>query len=350
MASSATKQESCSDAAVCHSNLLNLADLQMKLQTFHQETSYENILASRTRNGIVLGFEDADGTTSLSILQQHYFKNIFPDMQPTSLSLNWRTWMFNAHGESKTAILFFYGCTLLWGYPTYLFWIIPLSFNTLWYIHVTFLLGNALMWFFFLRASIMSPGFLPRDTDEYYMVMRQVDSLNCWEEGKVLLSRLCHRCHLVKPLRAKHCHIVNRCVAGFDHYCPFIYNNVGYRNRPYFVGFLATMCLNSLSGINLCWNWFHVMGRSIFIGTGFLFLCIIAVISAIMTSMCVYMAAVNLTTTECLKPAKCTYLLNHQGKFFNPFDRGIILNIMEFFNVIKPLTENGPKRAQMTSV
>nr|XP_028600196.1 probable palmitoyltransferase ZDHHC12 isoform X2 [Podarcis muralis] len=261
-----------------------------------------------------------------------------------------RSWKFSSPGESKVAILFFYSCTFLWGYPTYLFWIMPLSLNTLWNAHATFLLGNALMWFLFLKASMMNPGLLPQHTDEYYQAIRQVDYLNYWEEGKILLPRLCHECHLVKPLRAKHCRIINRCVSGFDHYCPFIYNSVGYRNRPYFVGFLTTMCLNSVVGIYLCWNWFNVMGRSIFIGIGFLFLSVIATTSAMMTSLCVYMAAVNLTTAECFKTTKYAYLLDHQGKFFNPFDRGIILNFMEFLHTIKPLTEEELKKAELTLV
>ncbi|CAI5784393.1 Hypothetical predicted protein [Podarcis lilfordi] len=85
-----------------------------------------------------------------------------------------RSWKFSSPGESKVAVLFFYSCTFLWGYPTYLFWIMPLSFNTLWNAHATFLLGNALMWFLFLKASMMNPGLLPQHTDEYYQAIRQV--------------------------------------------------------------------------------------------------------------------------------------------------------------------------------
>lgn len=62
------------------------------------------------------------------------------------------------------------------------------------------------------------------------------------------------------------------------------------------------------------------------------------------------MAAVNLTTTESLQPTKYTYLLNNQGTFFNPFDRGIVLNFMEFLHIIQPIPENEIKRAEPTSV
>ena len=33
---------------------------------------------------------------------------------------------------------------------------------------------------------------------------------------------LCHTCHVRKPLRSKHCKILNRCIHKFDHYCPFV--------------------------------------------------------------------------------------------------------------------------------
>ncbi|KAM9263791.1 LOW QUALITY PROTEIN: uncharacterized protein FYN16_007305 [Cariama cristata] len=42
--------------------------------------------------------------------------------------------------------------------------------------------------------------------------------------------------------------------------------------RTYFIGFLSTMCLHSLMGICLCWDWFKVMGLNGFIGAGFLYL------------------------------------------------------------------------------
>ncbi|KAM6268226.1 LOW QUALITY PROTEIN: uncharacterized protein M6G45_004817 [Spheniscus humboldti] len=127
-----------------------------------------------------------------------------------------RAWIFGSSGRSKAPNFVFYGCSLLWVYPTYLFWLMPVSFNTLWSFHIAFLFGNPLMWFLFLKA-LMNPGLLP---------------------------------------------------------------------QTYFIGFLSTMCLHSLMGIRLCWDWFKVMGHNSFIGVGFLFLCFTVVIALIMTSMC----------------------------------------------------------------
>lgn len=61
--------------------------------------------------------------------------------------------------------------------------------------------------------------------------------------------------------------------------------------RTCFIVFLSTLCLHSLTGVRLCWDWFKVMGCNSFIGVGFLFLCFAAVISLIMTSMCLCILA-----------------------------------------------------------
>lgn len=49
---------------------------------------------------------------------------------------------------------------------------------------------------------------------------------------------------LYSVCRAKHCRICKRCVAYFDHHCPFIYNCVGVRNRMWFFLFVMSVAIN----------------------------------------------------------------------------------------------------------
>jgi palmitoyltransferase len=45
---------------------------------------------------------------------------------------------------------------------------------------------------------------------------------------------------IVRPLRAKHCSVTGRCVALFDHFCPWVGNAIGAGNRALFAAFLWT--------------------------------------------------------------------------------------------------------------
>ncbi|XP_039607149.1 probable protein S-acyltransferase 23 [Polypterus senegalus] len=262
-----------------------------------------------------------------------YLENAISQFRNQTPKCDLSTLVFGPPGKSKGPILFFFACLLLWGYPTYFTKIISVSFNKLWEFHVAFLLSNVLMWFLFLKASLMDPGFLSRDSNEYDETIRQAVFYEDWKNRKSLLHRLCHTCRLVKPLRSKHCRITNRCVKDFDHYCPYVYNSVGYNNRVYFLGFLASMCFNCFLGTYLCIDWFYIMGRSIFIGIGFIFLAFIGVITGIMSGTYLFMAAKNLTTNEHINQKKYFYLKDEEGQFSNQFDRGILLNLLEFFHL-----------------
>ncbi|XP_048827516.1 uncharacterized protein LOC125705157 [Brienomyrus brachyistius] len=299
------------------------------------------------QEGVSLEVEDGNGNTPLQLSRGREHRDISAYLEGALLQasrripcFDWSAFVFGPPGKSKGPVLFLYACLLLWGYPTYFFKIASVSFNKLWEFHVTFLLANILMWFLFLKASLMDPGFLPRDSEEYGKVIRQAVLSQDWQRDRNLLLRLCHSCHLVRPLRTKHCRVTNRCVEHFDHYCPYVYNTVGRRNRAYFFGFLSTMSVNCFLGLYLCVDWFYTMGRNLFIGIGFIFMAVIGVISGIMAGICLSMAVQNTTTNERLNHQRYSYLREEGGRIFTPFDRGPLLNLLEFFHLVPPLGED----------
>ena len=66
--------------------------------------------------------------------------------------------------------------------------------------------------------------------------------------GAILLDDFCFSCLIRRPLRSKHCATCDRCVARFDHHCPWINNCVAIDNLKYFMGYLLFL------GISLCWD------------------------------------------------------------------------------------------------
>ena len=51
----------------------------------------------------------------------------------------------------------------------------------------------------------------------------------------------CFSCLNIKPPRAKHCVLLDRCVARYDHYCPWMNNTIGARNHSAFLVWLASL-------------------------------------------------------------------------------------------------------------
>ena len=57
------------------------------------------------------------------------------------------------------------------------------------------------------------------DASQRLTQYRQLDSPALWAGN---WGQLCVSCKIVRPLRAKHCSVTDRCVELFDHYCPWV--------------------------------------------------------------------------------------------------------------------------------
>ena len=55
--------------------------------------------------------------------------------------------------------------------------------------------------------------------------------------------RWCTYCRLPQPYRTKHCRDCDKCVALFDHHCPWIGGCVGQNNRIYFFWYIFFQCI-----------------------------------------------------------------------------------------------------------
>lgn len=106
-------------------------------------------------------------------------------------------------------------------------------------LHLIYAAVNAAMFCLFFQTVRASPGFVPIDAasreayeEELRLSAEQATSAPpVGSDGSVggRNVQLCHTCHVVRPLRAKHCPICGRCVLRYDHHCPWV-DNV--RARP----------------------------------------------------------------------------------------------------------------------
>jgi len=209
------------------------------------------------------------------------------------------------------------------------------------------------MWLSLLVANQKDPGFLARNTDDYHRSIKQIAYYDEWKShrgtsevwdkvvaifGQILVSslisfiaaanasddagpdilRLCHTCRSVRPLRAKHCRICDRCVAQFDHHCPYIYNCVGLRNRGWFLVFTLSVAINCSITIFFAIYCINVEGWKLLYIIGLVEALIFCGLGWLLSGFTLLYAAMNLTSNEMFNYKRYNYLKNARAPHHHP--------------------------------
>ncbi|CAH2092312.1 unnamed protein product [Euphydryas editha] len=130
-----------------------------------------------------------------------------------------------------------YLATKVWFYITWLAFIAPVVSGAA---TAGFLLSSLALWYTFLRSWRSDPGVITASRADKFRTIIELSERG-GAGGGFEPARFCSACLLRRPLRSKHCSVCNRCVAKFDHHCPWVANCIGAKNHRYFVGFLVSL-------------------------------------------------------------------------------------------------------------
>lgn len=100
--------------------------------------------------------------------------------------------------------------------------------------NLAFAVCVSLLGYTFIRTVRCDPGYIPTHS-------RVQAILEVCEGSAANFDRFCTTCLILRPLRSKHCPACDRCVARFDHHCPWVYNCVGVNNHVAFIAYLACL-------------------------------------------------------------------------------------------------------------
>ncbi|KAI2797610.1 hypothetical protein RDWZM_007182 [Blomia tropicalis] len=100
-----------------------------------------------------------------------------------------------------------------------------------------------------LRTMFTDPGAVPRGT----ATKEAIEQLGLID-GQVLYK--CTKCCSIKPERAHHCSVCQRCIRKMDHHCPWVNNCVGENNQKFFVLFTLYIAVLAIHALLMVFNYF----------------------------------------------------------------------------------------------
>lgn len=240
-------------------------------------------------------------------------------------------------------------CIMAFGYFSYWYLVvIPLRWYQSFIGLVNLLCLNvsfSLMAIAYRKAITTPPGFVPANwippeaSFEELEFAKTESSQNAdryFDASTFYRPRWCKYCSSYKPPRSYHCKDLNRCVLKLDHYCPWVYNAVGWRNHKYFLVFLFYASLSLiyhlicviLRGYYLV-NEFYILKELFEISPaemiifGVQFVLVLPVTIAIFSLFCYQLSCLyeGQTSIEVVHCSRYTKYLKHRGYKFNWYYR-----------------------------
>eukprot|EP00941_MAST-03F_sp_MAST-3F-sp1_P004014 g4014.t1 len=150
----------------------------------------------------------------------------------------------------------------------------------------------------------------------------------------------CKKCNMPKAPRSHYCHVTKKLVLNMDHYCPWMFNCVGWLNYRYFVLFLFYMNVGCIFAAACAAEAFFnprmvfAGGRAARTNVSFMFiLCLsVGVATFVLFAWHVFLVLSGQTTIEFYGNMTRYRRSRHRGEYFtNPYDNGWKKNFQHVF-------------------
>ncbi|XP_015416816.1 PREDICTED: palmitoyltransferase ZDHHC17 isoform X2 [Myotis davidii] len=250
---------------------------------------------------------------------------------------------FFDHSMHSALPLGIYLATKFWMYVTWFFWFWN-DLNFL-FIHLPFLANSVALFYNFGKSWKSDPGII-KATEE----QKKKTIVELAETGSLDLSIFCSTCLIRKPVRSKHCGVCNRCIAKFDHHCPWVGNCVGAGNHRYFMGYLFFLLFMICWMIYGCISYWGLHCETTYTKDGFwTYITQIATCSpwmfwmflnsifhfmwvAVLLMCQMYqISCLGITTNERMNARRYKHFKVTTTSIESPFNHGCVRNVIDFF-------------------
>ncbi|CCH44104.1 Palmitoyltransferase AKR1 [Wickerhamomyces ciferrii] len=143
--------------------------------------------------------------------------------------------------------------TAFWILFSWIFTILPYTLSEAPLSNLIFAgLSTAVVYSFF-KAMFKDPGIIqtPDSNEEIKATIEELLQI-----GKFDARNFCINTYIKKPLRSKYSSLYEKCVARYDHFCPWVYNDVGLRNHKVFMFFVISLELTMFLFFHLVLEYF----------------------------------------------------------------------------------------------
>ncbi|KAG7660675.1 AKR1 [[Candida] subhashii] len=146
-----------------------------------------------------------------------------------------------------------FSATAFWAIVVWLTAMFPVTFfkEFLTNVILGFFIG-VFTWTFF-KSMFINPGFVPTPSDNSVILAQVTDLVKL---GKFDTDHFCVNSFVRKPLRSRYSRYNKKLIARFDHYCPWVYNDIGVRNHKLFMAFIYSLNLAILAFVHLSYRYF----------------------------------------------------------------------------------------------